>query len=184
MKPSAPSGTVVSNSGPLIALAKVNQIHLLYPLYGTVSIPAAVYEEAALAGLARGEADALSIEMAYLNRHLQVVELTENQLSAGVTNLPLDWGEKYAIQLAINEKAELLLLDDLQARNEAKKFGFKIKGTLGVLVDAARQNLLTLPELELVFETIQKREDIWIAEDLLRGVWNSLRTQKAKRKKQ
>jgi hypothetical protein len=58
-----------------------------------------------------------------------------------------------------------------------------VKGTLGILVDAARQNLLTVPELELVFETILKREDIWIAEDLIRSIWNSFRAQKTKRAK-
>jgi predicted nucleic acid-binding protein len=126
LKSSVLSGPIVSNSGPLITLAKINQIHLLYPLYGTVLILSAVYEEAAVEGLARGEADALSIEMAYINGHLQVIELTESQLLSRVSLLSLDWGEKYAIQLAINEKAQLLLLDDLQARNEAKKFGLSL----------------------------------------------------------
>jgi predicted nucleic acid-binding protein len=35
--------TVVTNSGPLIALAKLNRLDLLPSLYGEVIIPQAVY---------------------------------------------------------------------------------------------------------------------------------------------
>ncbi len=38
--------TVVTNSGPLIALAKLNRLDLLPSLYGEVIIPQAVYHKA------------------------------------------------------------------------------------------------------------------------------------------
>ena len=44
---------VVSNAGPLIALARVDQLALLPSLYGTVLIPRAVEQEVTGMGLNR-----------------------------------------------------------------------------------------------------------------------------------
>ncbi|MDZ7362124.1 MAG: hypothetical protein ONB46_15580 [candidate division KSB1 bacterium] len=156
-----------------MALGKIGQMHLLYPVYGTVLIPPAVYEEAVLDGLARGEPDAVSIEMEFNRQHLQIIE---TDLTPAITALPLDRGEKHAIQLAMNEKADWVLLDDMQARTEAKSLGMQVKGTLGVFVDAVRQNLLNLSEIDVIFDALLKRDDIWIAEGLVRHVWNDLKT--------
>ena len=49
---------VLCNSGPLIALGKLNRLDLLAGLFGEVQIPGAVYEEAVTQGLTRGEPDA------------------------------------------------------------------------------------------------------------------------------
>lgn len=166
---------VVCNSGPLMALGKIGQVHLLYPLYGAVLIPSAVYDEAVLSGLARGESDAVTIEMEFRRQHLQTVEMAEADLSPAVTALPLDRGERHAIQLAMNENADWVLLDDMQARVEAKKLGLQIKGTLGVFVDAARQNVISKSEVDIIFEALLKREDIWIAAGLIRRVWDDLK---------
>ncbi len=166
---------VVCNAGPLMALGKLGQIHLLYPLYGSVLIPSAVYKETVLDGLARGEPDAVSIEMAVHRQHLRIIEMAEVELSPGIVVLPLDRGEKHAIQLALNEKADWILLDDMQARLEAKKLALPVKGTLGVFVDAVRQRILNPSEVDLVFNALLKREDIWIAGGLVRRVWNELK---------
>ena len=45
---------VVSNAGPLIALAKLNRLDLLAELYGEVQIPRAVYNETVTQGLTYG----------------------------------------------------------------------------------------------------------------------------------
>ena len=166
---------VVCNSGPLMALGKIGQVHLLYAVYGVVLIPSAVYDEAVLSGLARGEPDAVAIEMEFRRDHLRTVEMTEADLSPTVTALPLDRGERHAIQLAINEKADWVLLDDMQARVEAKKLGLNVKGTLGVFVDAARQSVINQSEIDIIFAALLKREDIWIAEGLIRRVWDELK---------
>jgi predicted nucleic acid-binding protein len=160
-----------------MALGKVGQIHLLYPLYGTVLVPSAVYEETVRAGLARGEPDAVSIEMAFHRLHLRIIRMTESDLLPFITALPLDRGERSAIQLAMNENADWILLDDMQARKEAKRLGLQVKGTLGIFVDAVRQKQLNISEIDVIFEALLKRDDIWIAEGLIRHVWNDLRTQ-------
>jgi len=68
-----------------------------------------------------------------------------------------------------------VLLDDLLAREEAQRLGLKIKGTLGVIAQAYRNGLMTLAEVELTFQAILDREDIWISDALVRRVWNQLK---------
>lgn len=169
---------VASNSGPLMALAKVGQVHLFYPLYGIVLVPSAVYEESVAAGLEQGHADAVAIEMEFQRQHLQIVALEEAHLSPPIAGLPIDRGEKHTIQLALDENCGWVLLDDMRARQEARDQGLRVKGTLGVLVDAFRQHYLSTLEIEVIFAALLKRDDIWIAEELIRQVWDHLKQSK------
>jgi predicted nucleic acid-binding protein len=166
---------VVSNSGPLMALAKVGQIHLLTSLYEEILIPSAVYEETVANGLARGESDAISIQMAVTRQHLRVVKVDEQNFSEAVLALPLDRGERHAIELAIKENAECVLLDDMMARDAAQKLNLKVKGTLGVLVEAFRKGALSASEVDTVFDALLKRDDIWIADALIHRIWSQLK---------
>jgi predicted nucleic acid-binding protein len=166
---------VVSNSGPLMALGKIGQIQLLNSLYGVVWIPAAVYEETVEHGLILGQPDAIAIASAFEQKNLHRVELSEQKMSAVVASLPLDRGEKQAIELALIENADQVLLDDLAAREAAKKLGLKVKGTLGVLVEAVRKRFLSESEMDFIFNALLKRDDIWISKALIQSVAKELK---------
>jgi predicted nucleic acid-binding protein len=56
----------------------------------------------------------------------------------------LDMGERSAIQLAIDEKAELLLMDERAGVAAARARGLTFIGTLGVLLQAFRHGLVDL----------------------------------------
>ncbi len=94
--------------------------------------------------------------------------------SSRVESLPLDKGEKEVFALALENRAGLLLMDDMLAREQAKILGMTVKGTLGVIITAYRQDFLSLEEVHLIFDTIIKRNDIWIAEGLCRSVLERL----------
>ena len=53
------SEIVIANAGPLMALAKLNLLHLLKQLYGQVQFPRSVYEEAS-SHLDRGERESIA----------------------------------------------------------------------------------------------------------------------------
>lgn len=58
---------VILDSGPLIALAKLNLLSLFEKLYGEVTIPQAVYQESVMDGKNKGYEDAWTIDL-FLNQ--------------------------------------------------------------------------------------------------------------------
>jgi predicted nucleic acid-binding protein len=56
----------------------------------------------------------------------------------------LDPGEREAIQLANEEHADLLLMDDRIGVNYARRQGLEVTGTLGILIQAARYGLVDI----------------------------------------
>jgi predicted nucleic acid-binding protein len=165
---------VISNAGPLIALAKVNQLHLLAKLYGTVLVPASVYDEVVTQGLARGDLDALVARL-FLDQHQwPVINVDAAEFTRLNSEVVLHAGETAVIVLGLSSQGCLLLLDDTVARGEAQRLGLRVKGTLGVLVEAYRHQHISRPQLELVMQEIAARPDIWISAQLCTRVLTTL----------
>lgn len=122
--------SVVSNAGPLIALARVGRLGLLSELYGQIVIPGAVRDEvmsdATLAG---------AVELASAS-WLRVIEVQERP-AVEMLQLTLDKGESEAIILARLLDA-VLLIDERRGRAIAAGLGMRHTGTIGVLLAAKR----------------------------------------------
>jgi len=166
---------VIANAGPIMALAKLGLLSLLKELYGTVVIPTTVYHEVVIKSLQRGEEDAQDVNLSINLGHIKIEYIDESRISEEINQLPVHDGEKSVIELYLKTKADLALLDDRLARESAKKLGVTVKGTLGVIIDAYRKQLLNENDVELLFKEILSREDIWIAKGLVNKVWNDLR---------
>lgn len=63
----------------------------------------------------------------------------------------LDRGEREAIQLAEEQHANLLLIDERLGRSEAKRRGIPTTGTLGILLAGGKRCLI---EPELAFQRL------------------------------
>ena len=161
--------TVVSDSGPLLALAKVCGLEALFRLFPRVLTPPAVYEEVVTAGLRLGAPDAALLEASYRSKQLEII-------SPGPPALPvpalLGPGEEQSILLAIAQRASWLLIDDLDARRaafvnlEAAGAVTRLKGTLGVIVAAWEGEHLSKAEAIALVETARNRPDIWLGSAL------------------
>ena len=165
--------TVVADTGPLIALAKIEALHLLRNLYQQVITGPAVYTEAVTAGMAMNAPDAAALEMAYQQGMLMV--RTPSSASLPHPDL-LHAGEAESIQLAIELEAEWLLMDDLGARRIAQNSltaanrSTAIKGTLGMIVTAAHIQVIA-PEQAVDFvQALRGRPDVWLAPALCDAV--------------
>jgi hypothetical protein len=127
----------VSNSTPLIALAKINQLNLLKDYFGEIYIPEEVYDEV----VRRGSSLAGSSEVA--SSPWIKVEQVRNRMAVEALSLSLDKGEAEAIVLS-KEMNSLLIIDDGDGRKTAKLLGLRITGTLGVLLIASKRGDLDL----------------------------------------
>ena len=129
----------VSDAGPLIALAKIDRLHLLQNLFGYGIIPLAVHREirpeSGLPGAAR-------IRQAISAGWLQVVPLEDDALAVELLSL-IDAGEAEAIALCHQRRGRLLLIDDAKGRKVARRAGLPIVGVAGILLAAKSKGLLT-----------------------------------------
>lgn len=126
---------VVSDSTCLIGLERIGKLDILPSLFEPIMIPPEVEHE-------------FGSKFSWLQ--------TENIINASLVaalQLAVDAGEAEAIALA-SEKGCLLISDDKQARAAAKKLGVKVIGTIGVLVRAKQNGVISaikpiLDELDL-----------------------------------
>lgn len=131
-------GRVVSNSTPLIALSKIGQFALLKKYFSEINIPKAVYNEIVVKGGELYGAKEVK-NLKWIN-----VQEVKNYLAVDALRTSLDEGESEAIILAIESKANLLLIDDADGREIAQSMGLKITGTVGILLMAAKNGELNL----------------------------------------
>ncbi len=121
---------VVSNSSPLIHLAKIGKIELLKDYFSIVSIPEAVYKECIVDGKNH-------LEVALLKKAgwLKISQVKDQRL-VKLLQSNLDNGESEAITLSLEIDADLIVLDDSDAREKARLYGLKITGSIGILLKA------------------------------------------------
>jgi len=138
---------VLSNTGPLIALGKLNRLHLLSELFDQVQIPLAVYDEVVTQGLVRGAPEALTVRLFWQRHQWPIVDVPESLLSSYVPPVILDPGETEVLALAQSLPDPLVLLDDEVARAEARRLGLGVCGTLGILAGPIEQACFLLIRL-------------------------------------
>jgi predicted nucleic acid-binding protein len=76
----------------------------------------------------------------------------------------LDEGESEVIALAIERQANLILLDETDARQVAERYGLPKTGVIGVLIRAKREGRIASLEAEL--DRLRRYGGFWIAEGL------------------
>ena len=132
---------VVSNSSPLIALARIQRLDLLPAIFESVLIPPAV---------AREIAPSIPVLPTWLR-----IQAPSVLPPASLLRRRLGEGEREALALAIELEADWIILDDLPARRSAEATGLNVIGTLGTLVAAKRAGLLKSirPELDALLRT-------------------------------
>lgn len=119
----------VSDSSPLITLAKLSRLALLPHLIPTVFITEEVHREI----VGRGEGRAGSVEVASASWiHVRPVDDKPPVYSAAHA-FHLGLGETSTIFLGKQLRADLLLIDETKARKVAAAFGFSVVGCVGLL---------------------------------------------------
>jgi len=129
---------IVSDTGPIIGLAKIGKIDLLKSIAEEVLIPPKVYRE--LFGRVGGESE--QIDRA-LSDFIKIKSDITFDLATEEALADLDEGEKQAISLAFTiEKDALLLLDDRAGRQASKNLNIPTIGLVGLLLLAKEKGIV------------------------------------------
>ena len=145
---------VVSNTSPLMNLAVINQLKIIEQLYGKVIIPEEVSKELFAAGIYP-----LIEQSPWIEKH----QVKSTRL-AGSLKIELDDGEAEAIALAIELKADLVLIDERLGRNIASRFGQKCIGILGMLMEAKHRGIIA--SVKPVVDDLITAAGFWVRNDL------------------
>lgn len=152
----------VSNSGPLIHLAKIDKLVLLKELFGEVHIPSQVKIEVVDAGKEEGMADAFLIEGEIENGWI-IVDGDIDNVEDIAKNVGIDEGEAAAIVLA-RKMGQTILLDDLASRRFATGLGLEVTGSIGILFKSTR--LKILPKNEALNCLDKLARIMWLSVDV------------------
>lgn len=152
---------VVADSGPLHYLILLDQTELLPRFYGQVIVPEAVLRELTSGRTPQPVREWLSKAPSWLR--VQAVPSSQLEL---VTD-DLDLGEREAIVLAHLLRADLLLIDEISGRAEARRQSLRVTGTLGILRIAAENELIDVPQvLARLRDT-----NFYVNEELIRSIF-------------
>ena len=128
---------VVADTSPLNYLIQIKSQEVLPAMFERILVPAAVVNELDHSG-------APAVVRAFLRQMPPWIAVREVRLTPDPTLAVLDPGEREAIQLAWEEHADLLLMDEKMGMRLARQQGLAVIGTLGVLVRAAQHGLVNM----------------------------------------
>lgn len=142
---------VVSDTTPLISLLKIKRIGLLEKLFGEVVIPQAVFTELTVDIRFAEEAEVIKNE-----KFISVKEVS-NMASVNILKRAtgLDQGESEAIILSDEIQADILLMDEAKGRKISDQMGIHIMGTIGILMVAYEDDILTADEVKKCIDGLQ-----------------------------
>jgi predicted nucleic acid-binding protein len=152
---------IVSDTGPIIGLAKIGKIILLKNIADEVIIPPMVYKELfGKIGPESNEIDQALNTFIMVKRDMAVEEAVKIELAG------LGEGEKQAIGLASRlDNDVILLLDDRAGREVAARLNIFTTGLIGLLLVAKEKGLV-----ESVGTLIKelRNNGYWLSDDIMK----------------
>jgi predicted nucleic acid-binding protein len=151
---------VVADTSPLRYLILIDHVHVLPALFGEVIVPPAVVAELTNERTPQEVRTWLADKPEWLR--VQTPRETLPQLRGAI-----DDGEREAIALAVELRADALLIDDRNGRRQAEALKCPAVGTLGVLADAADRGFADLPAALERLRSTNFRADGRLIEEIL-----------------
>ena len=145
---------IVANSTPLINFAAIGRMDILEMLFATVTIPPAVEYELFERGHQYPSKAAIQ-HSAFIRKHnIRNVALRDALM------IDLDPGEAEAITLALEHKADLLLLDEIAGRMTAENYGLVFTGSIGCLIKAKQMG--SIPAIRPLLDAMRQEARFWV----------------------
>jgi len=144
----------VINASPLIYLSKLGIIEVLPQLFTRIITTTSVKQEVLL--------EKTAPEHIILNEvfgsWLEVAEKIDEKIVDNLTKLQIHRGEAEVIaigrELLAKEKTLVVIIDDLLAREIATTLGLTVTGTIGVLLKALNEKIITKKKCQTLLENL------------------------------
>lgn len=131
---------VISDTSPINYLILIGEIEILEKLFMRIVVPQAVFRELQHTKTPQPVKDWIANAPSWL-------EVKQADASLFRPSKRLGDGEREAISLAIELKADAVLIDDRDGTHEARRQSLIAVGTVNLLERAAEKGLLDLPEI-------------------------------------
>jgi len=149
----------VLDAGPLIHLAELDALDVLRDLE-ILRVPDAVWDE-----VARHHPQAL--HQAELRLQRETVSALSSELQTWAHTLSLDQGELESLSLMESHPNAIFLTDDAAARLAAEQRGYRVHGTIGLLIRSVRRGLRKPDTILALLHDLPERSTLFIRRDLL-----------------
>lgn len=149
---------VVADTSVLINLCRVGQGGLLQQLFVEVVIPPEVAWEFARLTCRTGRFAGLTIPKGIRQ------QAPTNQPAAVRSAMGLDAGEAAALSLAVEIRADAVLIDERRGYEIAVRLGLRTIGILGLLLRAKSVGLI--PAVKPILDALQHDAGFWLTESL------------------
>ena len=158
---------IISDTSCLIALTNAHKLDIVYKTYKNVQVTPEVKKEYEEKG---------DILPSWIN-------VKEPNNTEWVNKLKAEFGsgESEAIVLAKETENGLLVLDDSRARNYAADIGIKVTGTMGIIDEARKRDIITIDEA-IDTLTIMKNNGFRVSDKLLNDFIEYMKTDAKQRK--
>lgn len=152
---------VVSNTGPLMHLSEISLCKAL-KAFKDIFIAEEVKNELARNNI--GLDNFKKIRIINLKAKFKdVAEILVNKFSLGL-------GEAQSIALALQEKADYFLTDDLDARTVANAHNIEAHGTVGIILRAFRERIINKEEAIKKAKELYTESSLFITRDLIEDI--------------
>jgi predicted nucleic acid-binding protein len=140
---------IICNATPLIAFARIQRLDILQQTVGTLVIPEGVAKEV------RGYRGGYYAEIILDDEPWITVQALRAPAQVQLLLPVLDQGEAEVITLALEQNADLVLIDELTGRKVAQSLQLQVIGTVGILIRAKQMGII--PAVKPILEKMIQR---------------------------
>ena len=158
---------VVADASPLIFLAKIGRLALIHCLLGRdVRLPTLIRDEVLAPNVEPAEQRALETFLSTCE--IKTVRQPRRFATA------MSQADDAALTLAIRDRADILLCDEKITRMMAETEGIRPLGTLGILLRAMRQRLITPTDAKRLLDALIQPHGFRIGVEVYRAALSEI----------
>jgi predicted nucleic acid-binding protein len=162
--------SVVCDAGPLIHLDELDSLPLLAD-FNEVLIPEQVWQEV------EQHRPGAWVSLDPAPQKISVVISSQTAFQTMVRALALERGEQAALSLMQDHPQAIFLTDDAAARLAAVTLGYRVHGTIGILLRAIRRQQRSQEQVLSLLRNLSAQSSLHIRPTLLQEIMSRLESQ-------